>query len=542
MFNWNVLGKYDPGKDVIETILKNRGIKNVKEFLSNKTLNECFDQMPKDFKKSLNEAKDIVDTAIKKDIPIVVFGDYDSDGINATAILYNFFKDEKGYENIHYFIPNRFEHSYGITISAIDDILRKFKKEKEMLFITVDVGITAYKEIEYIKSLGHKVILTDHHQRPDKIPNADCVLWSDQICGAVISWILSKALGSKNKQSLANAALATITDLQTLVGFNRVVVKYGLSILNNNPPLGLKKLLSISGKEEGEITTYELGWVLGPRLNASGRLETAEDSIRLLIEKDEKVLSELALKLNTKNIQRQEKTLEMYEIASEFKDNNLPKIIFSVDKKYHEGIIGLVAAKLTQKYYRPSIVICLMDKYGKGSVRSVPGVNIIEILRKYEDLFIDLGGHPMAAGFTIDKENIDKFKKKIEKYAEENINEKDLIPSINIDLNIPANLISEKLVNLIDSLKPFGLGNDQPVFLTQNLGVVSCDMIGKNQQHLKLSLYDGKKYYKAVYFDGAKSCKDLNIGSKIDLVYTLKKNEYNGNRNIDLIVKDFRKV
>lgn len=542
MFNWNVLGKYDPKKDIVETILKSRGIKDIKEFLSTPTLNECFDKMLEDFKKSLKKAKEIIDIAIKEYSPIVIFGDYDSDGVNATAILYNFFKYEKRYENIYYFIPNRFEHSYGISISAVDDVLKKFKKEEKILFITVDLGITAYKEIEYIKKLGHKTILTDHHQKPDKIPNADCIVWSDEICGAVISWILSKALGSKDKQTLANAALATITDLQALTGFNRVIVKKGLEILNTTPPLGLKKLLEVSGKEVGEITTYELGWILGPRLNASGRLETAEDSIRLLVEKDEKVLNELASNLNTKNIQRQEKTLEMYEIASEFDEENLPNILFSVDEKYHEGIIGLVAAKLTQKYYRPSIVVCLMDEYGKGSARSVPGVNIIEILRKYEDMFIDLGGHPMAAGFTIDKKKIEKFKDKVGKYAEKNINDKDLIPSINVDLSIPVSVISEKLVDSIDKLKPFGLGNEQPVFLTKDLGVSSCDIMGKDRQHLKLSLYDGNKYYKAVYFGGVKSCKDLDTGSKIDLVYTLKKNEYNGNKYIDLIVKDFRKV
>lgn len=542
MFNWNVLGKYDPNKDIVETILKRRGVKDIKDFLSTPTLNECFDSMPEDFKKSLKKAKEIIDTATKEGTPIIIFGDYDSDGVNATAILYNFFKDEKKYENIHYFIPNRFEHSYGISISAIDDVLKKFEEEEKILFITVDLGITAFKEIEYIKKLGHKIILTDHHQKPDKIPNADCIVWSDEICGSVISWVLSKALGSKDRQSIANAALATITDLQTVTGFNRVIVKKGLEVLNTNPPLGLKKLLDVSGKEIGEITTNELGWILGPRLNASGRLETAEDSIRLLVEKDEKVLDELASNLNTKNIQRQQKTLEMYEIAADIDEKNLPKVIFSVDEKYHEGIIGLVAAKLTQKYYRPSIVVCLIDGYGKGSVRSVPGVNIIEMLRKYEDMFIDLGGHPMAAGFTIDKEKIEEFKQKLSKYAEENISDKDLVPSINVDLDIPANITNQDLIDSIDKLKPFGLGNEQPVFLTEGLGVASCDIIGKDRQHLKLSLYDGDKYYKAVFFGGVGSYNDLDVGSKIDLVYILKKNEYNGNKYIDLIVKDFRKA
>jgi len=312
--------------------------------------------------------------------------------------------------------------------------------------------------------------------------------------------------------------------------------------MNNNPPLGFKKLLEVSGKVTGEITTYEIGWIVGPRLNASGRLETAEDSIRLLTEKNEKVVEEMAEKLNTKNIQRQEKTLEMYEIASGVDEKNLPKIIFSSDKNYHEGVIGLVAAKLAQKYYRPSIVICLTGEYGKGSVRSIRGVNIIEILRNFEDLFIDLGGHPMAAGFTIDGKNISKLEKKLEKYAKENINEKLLVPTVDIDLEIPVNIINNKLLKDVERLKPFGIGNEQPVFLSGNLGIVGCDVIGKDRRHVKLNLYDGEKYYKAVYFGGAEYEKELKTGEKIDLVYTLKKNEYNGKEYIDLIVKDFRKV
>lgn len=579
MLNWNILGEYDEKKDVVETILANRGIKNVNEFLSTPSLNKCFEQMPVDFKDSLKKAVRLIKAAMVKKTPIVIFGDYDSDGINATAILYNFFKNEKVYEKVSYFIPNRFEHDYGISKAAVDDALKKFKKDKtgeaeKILFITVDVGITACKEIKYIKKLGHEVVLTDHHQKPDKIPQADCIVWTDRLCGAGISWILSKALGSKNTESIAMAALATVTDLQTLTGFNRVIVKKGLEILNSRPPLGLQKLLEVSGKTPAEITTYELGWLLGPRLNASGRLETAEDSIRLLVEKDEKTLEKLAESLNTKNIQRQEKTLEMYKLAlpafggdalpwitstlckstckmstfkefasfSEFDAKHLPKILFTADAKYHEGVIGLVAAKLVQQYYRPAIVVCLMDEYGKGSARSIAGVNIIEMLHKFEDLFIDLGGHPMAAGFTIDKKNLSKFKKKLLDYADEKIKDELLVPTLNIDLKIPINVINHELLEDTEKLKPFGLGNEQPVFVSEDLGVAGVDVMGKDLSHLKISLYDGKKYYKAVYFGGAKHSNGLKIGEKIDLVYTLKKNEYNGNKYIDLIVKDFRKV
>lgn len=341
------------------------------------------------------------------------------------------------------------------------------------------------------------------------------------------------------------AALATVTDLQKMTGFNREVVKKGLEVLNSNPPLGLKKLLEVSGKISSEITSYELGWVLGPRLNASGRMETAKDSIGILVEDDKKVLTELAESLNSKNIQRQEKTLEMYEVAADFdkkREKELPKVIFSSDKKYHEGVIGLVAAKLVQTYYRPAIVMCIMDDYAKGSVRSITGVNIVEMLREFSDMFIDLGGHPMAAGFTIEKKKIPQFQKKFLKYAESKIDDKFLTPTINIDMKIPANIINERLLNEIEKMKPFGIGNEQPLFVSEDLGIVNADVIGKDKQHLKLSLFDGSKYYKAIYFGGSEHEKELKPGTKIDLVYTLKKNEYNGNKYVDLVVRDFRKV
>ncbi|MBU0535097.1 single-stranded-DNA-specific exonuclease RecJ [Patescibacteria group bacterium] len=545
MVKWNILGKHKEGSDVVSEIIKQRGIADKEDFLKDRSLKECVEQMPADFKKTLRKASDYIKESMSLGRTIVVFGDYDSDGINATAILYNFLKKEKGYDKVSYFIPNRFDHSYGISKPAIDDVLKEVGSKAPVLFITVDVGITAFDEVAYIKKLGNFVVLTDHHQKPEELPNADCIVWNDSVCGAVISWLLTRFLGSKDKNSISMAALATVTDLQKLTGFNREVVKKGLMVLNSTPPLGLKKLLEVSGKEVSEITSYELGWVLGPRLNASGRMETAKDSIRILVEDDKKLLSELAKSLNSKNIQRQEKTLEMYEVAADFDKKGkkkLPKVIFSSDKKYHEGIIGLVAAKLVQTYYRPAIVMCVMDDYAKGSVRSIAGVNVIEMLREFSDMFIDLGGHPMAAGFTIDKKEIPQFEKKFLKYAESKIEERFLTPTLNVDMKIPTDIINEKLLNEIERMEPFGIGNEQPLFVSEAFGIVNSDITGKDKRHLKLSLYDGNKYHKAIYFGGAEHENDLKVGEKIDLVYTLKKNEYNGNKYVDLVVRDFRKV
>ena len=542
MYRWKILGEYNPKKDIVSSILENRGIKDIKDFLKTPSLNDLFDKFSDNFKSSLVKAKKLIFEAMENKRPILIFGDYDSDGINATAILYNFFKYEKKYDKVSYFIPNRFEHSYGLSKKAINESLEKIAKDEKVLFITVDVGITASEEISYIKKLGHSVVLTDHHQKPDNIPDADVIVWNDDVCGSEISWILSKVLGSKSRDSIAYAAVATITDLLPLLGFNRAVVKKGLKVLNSEPPIGYKKLFEVSGIKGTEITTYELGWVIGPRLNAAGRLKSSEDSIRLLTERDENILEELARSLNSKNIERQEKTLEMYDIAAEVDESNLPKIIFSSDEKYHEGIIGLVSAKITQKYYRPSVVISLNDGYGKGSVRSIPGINIIEILRKFEDLFVDLGGHPMAGGFTIEEKKIPEMKKKVSEYIEKKFDNDVFNPVLNIDLKIPSDIIGVNLLEEIEKMEPFGMGNEQPVFLSEGLGIVSCDVIGKDGSHLKLKLYDGEKYQKAVFFGGSKFEKDFEIGDKVDLVYSLSKNEYNGKTYVDMVVKDYRKV
>jgi len=542
MYTWKITGDYNQKKDISLSILEGRGVKDIDLFLKTPTLNESFESLSSDFKKSLSKARDLIFSEMEKNTPILIFGDYDSDGINATAILYNFFKYEKKYDKVSYFIPNRFEHNYGLSKLAIDEALDNYKSDEKVLFITVDVGVTAFEEISYIKKLGHSVILTDHHQKPEKVPTPDLLVWNDGVCGAAIAWLLSKALGSKSRDGIVNASVATVTDLIPLTGFNRIIVKKGLEVINSNPPLWIKKLFEVSSIKDIEITTYEIGLAVGPLLNASGMLKSSEDSIRLLTEHDETVLEKLSSSLNSKNIERQEKTIEMYDMASEIDEKNLPKIIFSSNEKFHEGVIGLVSAKLTQRYYRPSVVISLEDGYGKGSVRSIPGVNIIEILRKFNDLFVDLGGHPMAGGFTIEKKNIPEMQKKVSKYIEKEFDDDIFVPVLNIDLKIPSDILNVKILDDIDKLKPFGMGNEQPLFLTENFVIVNSDIIGKDKTHLKLKLYDGNKYHKAVYFGGARYEKDLAVGDKVDLVYMLNKNEYNGNTYLDLVIKDFRKV
>lgn len=561
MKKWNVLAEYDSdARDkqnkqtgVVDLLLANKGIvaqEDKEKFLNPPPILSLIKNFPQDFKSSLRKAKEIILQAIEINTPIVIHGDYDADGICSTAILYKIIKNELNYKNCFYFIPNRFEHGYGLSNDSIDDAVKMVnekldglgKKSDKILFITVDSGITAAPQVDYIKTLGHDVIITDHHQKPDVLPKADCLIWDDEVVAASISWILGRVLGSKDQKTLGLCALATVTDLQPLRSYNRSIVKEGLEVLNKNPVLGIKKLMEVSGRSGGDITTYDLGWVLGPRLNASGRLEEAANALELLLENDENKALQIAQNLNQINSQRQDRTIEMFEIASIDENAAVPKIIISANENYHEGIIGLVAAKLAQKYYRPAVVISLSDKYGKGSVRSIKGIDVISLLRRFEDLFLNLGGHPLAAGFTILKENLQALESKLYEALDEFEDTSLFFPGLEIDLKILLSLVDVGFVKQIEVLKPFGIENREPLFLSTNVGVTSINLVGKEQKHLSLRLFGEGKVYKAIFFNGVDEIDNLNTGDKVDVVYSVKTNEFNGNINVELIIKDLVKL
>ena len=257
---WEVFSVLDDKSKIVEVLLNKRGIfseEEKKDFLNPPKVESYVSNLSGDFKASLEGARQIILNAIKKEDPIIIYGDYDADGVCATAILYKVIKDELKYENCYYFIPNRFDHGYGLSLKSIGECLEKLgKKDVTVLFITVDTGITAVDEVKYLKSLHHRVIVTDHHQKSFQIPQADCVVWNDEIVGSTIAWHLSKELGSNDPHALALACIATITDVQPILGFNRSLVKEGLEILNSNPPLGIRKLMNISGKSGEIIVSY----------------------------------------------------------------------------------------------------------------------------------------------------------------------------------------------------------------------------------------------------------------------------------------------
>lgn len=551
MYKWKVKSQYNENKSLSDQLLESRGIVSSQEkelFLNPPPVSYWFQRLPKDTLRSLKDARDMVKSSMEKRQVIVIHGDYDADGVCAATLLCQALKGILEYENVHAFIPNRFEHGYGLSENSIEAVLQEVPMEqvdKGLLFITVDCGITSVDEIDHLKQQGHNVIVTDHHQKPDTLPQADCIVWYDQIVGTTISYLLAKVLGADHQDFLAYCCLATVTDLQPVLGFNRTLVKEGLEIMNSNPPLGIKNILSAAGKEGSEVTTYDLGWLIGPRLNATGRIKDANYALEFLLEKDEQRSKEMAWELNKVNTIRQDKTIEMLELAVYDHAGDIPKIIISHNEKYHEGIIGLVASRLSKRYHRPVVVISTSDKIYKGSVRSVRGINIIEALRDLDDdLFLSLGGHPMAAGFSLHKDKLSTLITALEDYARESVDETHLIKELSVDTMIPLSVIDEKLMEQIDMLRPFGMGNRQPVFGSNNVGVAGTKLVGSEQQHLKLRFqFGGNEFMKGIFFNYMDYLEDeIKIGEKVDVTYNIKKNSFNGRTYIDMIIKDIKKV
>jgi single-stranded-DNA-specific exonuclease len=551
MKKWDVKHILDDNDVLLDVLLSDRGLdteEDQKKFLNPHPILTILKNLPEDFKENTKKAAELVKMTIGEGKPIVIHGDYDADGICATAILQKIIRSELDYDKSFAFIPNRFDHGYGVTEASIDAIVVSIKKNEESvegaLLITVDAGITAVDAIAYAKKKGFNVIVTDHHQKPNQLPPADLIVWNDEVVGAGVAWILGRILGSKNPQLLAFAALATVTDLQPLTSYNRSIVKEGLEIFNSNPPLGLKLLREVAGKK-GEVTTYDLGWVLGPRINATGRISNADEALLLLLEEDEEKAREHAVYLNQINATRQDKTLEMYALSQDLDPEDLPRIIVSSNKDYHEGIIGLVAAKLKQTHNRPAIVMSIDGDYAKGSVRSVIGVDIIKLLREFEDIFESVGGHPMAAGFTLHTDKFDEFNKNITKYAEKYVLDEHLVPVLSIDAQVPLDIVDIDFVKSIARLKPFGVGNKEPVFMSEKVSVTNVNTVGRDGTHISLKLGTdgvGGRGHKAIFFGGAEHEVACNIafGDIIDVAYTARENEFNGRRYVDLMVKDVK--
>lgn len=545
--------------DLISLLLENRGIKTKKEienFLSPTLENFTPEGLGID-KKNLAAALRRIKKGIEKKEKIIIFGDYDVDGITGTAILWETLN--KMQANVMPYIPHRIEEGYGLSIKGIENLKKEYPDVS--LIITVDNGIVANDAVNFAKSQGIDVIITDHHVSSKKLPDAHSIVHSTLICGAGVAWFLSKQIIKDTEvassphlvdEHLGLVALATVADVMKLTGFNRALLKIGLMELRKTKRPGLLALLNLAGVDKEKIGVYELGHVIGPRINAMGRLEHGLDSLRLLCTTDVKRAGELAQKLNTTNLERQRITFDSVTHArSLVGEKNMKKLLFLSHEIYEPGVIGLIAGRLTEEYYRPSIVISVGETYSKASARSVSGFNIIEFIRMSSDLLVDAGGHPMAAGFTVETKKIPELKKLLEELSEKNITPEMLSRSLRIDCELSLDLIDEDLFGGISELSPFGPGNPEPTFLAKGVTIENMRLVGKDGSHLKLKIKNkiSNLSFDAILF-GYDQSLNLKVGDVIDVAYSISQNEWlaqrsfngvgNGNTKLELKIKDLK--
>jgi len=433
-------------EEVLKILLENRGIRTKSE--TEEFLNPDLTKVtPKNTGINLKELKKgiaRIERATKNKEQIVIFGDYDADGLCASAILWETLNN-KGAKVLPY-IPDRVEEGYGISEKAIENLVKKLPQTK--LIITVDNGIVANEEVDLLNKRGIDVIITDHHLPGEKIPNALAVIHSTKLSGAGVAFLLSKEIEKKSNDYLDLVTIATVADLVPLTLANRTLVTFGIKALRKTKRTGLLELINEAGIELSKIGTYDIGHIIAPRLNAMGRVGNALDSLRLLCTKDKKAAKSLAQKLGRINKKRQDLTYEaMFHAVEKVKRDNLKdkKLLFVADENYQQGIIGLVAGRLTEEFYRPSIVISKGKKFSKASARSVKGFNVIEFIRRASEFLTAAGGHPMAAGFTVETVNLEKLKQKLEKLAEKFVEDKHLIRAQRIDCQIPMELVTDEL-------------------------------------------------------------------------------------------------
>lgn len=549
MDNLKLMSKKKPKSDeeIIKILLKNRNLKTEKqqkEFLNPKIPESLtLKDVGLDYQ-NIRKAITRIKKAIKQKQKIIIYGDYDADGICATAILWETLWKLKA--NVTPYIPDRFSEGYGLNAESIKQL--KEQNPDLGLLITVDNGIVAYAGVKQTKKLGIDTIITDHHQKGKKKLLADYIIHTVKTSGACISWFFSrevrKAFGSKDnkfKTGLELATLGTVSDQIPLLGVNRSIVKHGLRALSQTKRLGLLSLFKSAGIEKENIGIYEINYIIAPRINAMGRLEHGIDSLRLLCTTNPERADSLSRLLSLTNTKRQKIVDEVVLHARKKANGSNSGILLVAHRTYHEGVIGLAASKLVEEFYRPSIVISKGKEVSKASARSITGFNIIEAVRKLEYLIIEGGGHPMAAGFSIKTEKIGEFSKKLKKLALKSLTEDILQKKTRIDLEIEFNNLNWSLEKKLKQFEPTGIGNPKPMFLTKEVTILGVRAMGKDLKHLKLSLAKPPSIFEAVAFNLGHLSQDLSKNDTVNIVYSIEENVWNGKRELQLKVKDIIK-
>lgn len=536
--------------DLVTNILVGRNIleeNEIRVFL-NPTRNDFYDPF---LLQDMDVAVDRIIKAIENKERIIIYGDYDVDGITSISVLKQFLEDRgtKVFETI----PNRLDEGYGLNKEAINRIA----KEKYTLMITVDCGISGIEEIEYANSLGIETIVTDHHEPLDVLPNAIAVIDPkiktnkypfSQLAGVGVVFKLIQAISKKldldEKEYLKYldlVCIGTISDIVPLIDENRVIAKLGLKLVEVTKNIGLRTLLNSLGYQK--INSMCISFGVAPRINACGRMGQAEEALKLFLTKDIAEAQALTNKLNEYNRVRQEIEKKIYEDAIDKieKDNMKEKsCIVLAGENWHHGVIGIVASKITDMYFKPSILICMENDEGKGSGRSIPGFDLHNALCKTSKYLQKYGGHEMAVGLSMYKENFEIFKKDFEEYTKE-CNVDEIIPIINIDKQINDKELIIENVKDLEKLEPYGEANKMPLFLYKNLKIDSIRSLTEGK-HIKLTLKtDNNNVIVAMGFNMGHRAEEFLIGDKVDIVGTLEINSFNGLENVQFNLKDIMK-
>lgn len=539
-------------------IMRNRGLldeREMRKYLYG-TLDDLYD--PRQMK-GMETAAGIIEKKLIEGKKIRIIGDYDIDGVCSTYILLKGFHRAAGNGQIDYEIPDRIRDGYGIN----ESIIRQAAEDGIDTLVTCDNGIAALKEISIAKQLGMTVVVTDHHEVPVDVygqilPPADAVVDPKQdgetypyheICGAVVAWklinVIYEDLGIPEHEwmeLLEFAAIATVGDVMKLQDENRLIVKYGLKKIGSTKNTGLRMLVEKNNLDINNLSAYHIGFVIGPCLNAGGRLKSAKIALRMLLEQDPDRVSGLADELKELNDVRKDMTAkgetEAIEQVERFYMSDKVLVVFLPE--CHESLAGIIAGRLREHFHKPSFVLTRGEQSAKGSGRSIEAYHMYQGLCEVSDLLVKFGGHPMAAGLSIEESDIDEFRRRLNENAK--LTEDDFVPQIWIDVPMPFEYVNEKIVDELKGLEPFGQGNEKPLFAQKSLTIRNVRVLGKNRNVVKMNLVTntGHPFDGLLFADGDRFLEEQTGQNTIDMIYYPDVNEYNGTRTLQAIIKNYK--
>ena len=539
-------------------IMRNRGLldeREMRKYLYG-TLDDLYD--PRQMK-GMETAAGIIEKKLIEGKKIRIIGDYDIDGVCSTYILLKGFHRAAGNGQIDYEIPDRIRDGYGIN----ESIIRQAAEDGIDTLVTCDNGIAALKEISIAKQLGMTVVVTDHHEVPvdaygQILPPADAVVDPKQdgetypyheICGAVVAWklinVIYEDLGIPEHEwmeLLEFAASATVGDVMKLQDENRLIVKYGLKKIGSTKNTGLRMLVEKNNLDINNLSAYHIGFVIGPCLNAGGRLKSAKVALRMLLEQDPDRVSGLADELKELNDVRKDMTAkgetEAIEQVERFYMSDKVLVVFLPE--CHESLAGIIAGRLREHFHKPSFVLTRGEQSAKGSGRSIEAYHMYQGLCEVSDLLVKFGGHPMAAGLSIEESDIDEFRRRLNENAK--LTEDDFVPQIWIDVPMPFEYVNEKIVDELKGLEPFGQGNEKPLFAQKSLTIRNVRVLGKNRNVVKMNLVTntGHPFDGLLFADGDRFLEEQTGQNTIDMIYYPDVNEYNGTRTLQAIIKNYK--